>query len=60
MLTYGTNSYIPFKKGKHPENKKVVMDGQELCEDCGNAVCMLFCTYSDSERPPTMIMFLIS
>jgi hypothetical protein len=34
MLTYGTNSFIPFKKGKHPENKKVVMDGQELCEDC--------------------------
>ena len=34
MLTYGTNSFIPFKKGTHPENKKVVMDGQELCEDC--------------------------
>jgi hypothetical protein len=26
MLTYGTNSYIPFKNGIHPENKKVVMD----------------------------------
>jgi hypothetical protein len=33
MLTYGTNSYIPFKKGTHPKNKKVVKDGQELCED---------------------------
>lgn len=31
--TYGTNSFIPFIKGKHPENKKVVMDGRELCED---------------------------
>jgi hypothetical protein len=34
MYTYGTNSFIPFKKGTHPENKKVVKDGQELCEDC--------------------------
>lgn len=32
-LTYGTNSYVLFKKGIHPKNKKVVMDDQELCQD---------------------------
>ena len=32
-LTYGTNGYIPFKKETHPENKKVVKDGQEFCSD---------------------------
>jgi hypothetical protein len=33
-LTYGTNGYIPFKKGTHPVNKKVVKNGQEFCADC--------------------------
>ncbi|XP_063413780.1 heat shock 70 kDa protein 12A-like [Mytilus trossulus] len=32
-FTYGTNSFIPFIKGQHPESKKVVMDGRDLCED---------------------------
>lgn len=32
-FTYGTSSYVPFIEGRFPENKKILMDGRELCED---------------------------
>jgi hypothetical protein len=51
MLTYGTNSYIPFKNGIHPENKKVVVDGEEFCAPVFSSVA------STANSVPPKIIF---